>query len=75
MFDEDKEGYITLPKLRQIMINLGERMTDEELQEMIRMADVEKKGKIDFEGTIDSIDINVTKSNCGNTKYYRLKLI
>ena len=53
MFDEDKEGYITLLKLRQIMINLGERMTDEELQEMIRMADVEKKGKIDFEGIID----------------------
>lgn len=31
-------------------MNLGEKMTDEEVEEMIKMADCDKNGKIDVDG-------------------------
>ena len=32
------------------MANLGERLTDEEVDEMIRMADLDGDGKVSYEG-------------------------
>ena len=39
MFDDDGTGSITLRNLRRVAKELGETMTDEELQEMIERAD------------------------------------
>ncbi len=35
----------------QVMANLGENLTDEELEEMIREADMDGDGKINYDGT------------------------
>ena len=35
----------------QVMHNLGETMTDDEIDEMIRAADTDGDGQIDYEGT------------------------
>lgn len=40
MFDKDGNGFISAAELRHIMTNLGEKLTDEEVDEMIREADV-----------------------------------
>lgn len=39
LFDDDGTGSITLRNLRRVAKELGETMTDEELQEMIERAD------------------------------------
>ena len=37
-------------ELRHVMTNLGEKLTDEEVDEMIREADIDGDGQVNFEG-------------------------
>ena len=46
LFDVDGSGKITFENLRQVAENLGEKMTDAELREMIREADLDKDGAV-----------------------------
>ncbi|EMR09007.2 hypothetical protein PNEG_02782 [Pneumocystis murina B123] len=41
VFDKDGNGIISAAELRHVMTNLGEKLTDEEVDEMIREADVD----------------------------------
>lgn len=36
-------------QLRHVMMNLGERLTDEEAEQMIREADLDGDGQVSFE--------------------------
>lgn len=47
VFDKDGSGTISADELRQVMKSLGENLTDEEIDEMIREADKDKNGTID----------------------------
>ncbi|KAG9346292.1 hypothetical protein JZ751_008117 [Albula glossodonta] len=38
----DGNGYISAAELRHVMTNLGEKLTDEEVDEMIREADIDE---------------------------------
>ena len=49
VFDKDGSGYISSTELRHIMTNLGEKLADEEADEMIREADVNNEGRINYE--------------------------
>jgi len=40
VFDLDGSGFITADALRHVMTNLGEKLTDEEIDEMVREADI-----------------------------------
>jgi len=46
---KDNNGYISASELRQVMINLGEKLTDEEINEMIREADNDDDGQVNYE--------------------------
>ena len=52
VFDMDSNGYITALELRKVMTNLGEKLSDEEVEEMIKEADVDGDGQVDYEGEI-----------------------
>jgi len=58
-FDADGSGKITSDELRQVMCNLGERLTDDEVSEMIREADRDGDGQIDYE---EFVQMMCTKS-------------
>ncbi|KAF5891186.1 calmodulin isoform X1, partial [Clarias magur] len=49
VFDKDGNGYISAAELRHVMTNLGEKLTDEEVDEMIREADVDGDGQVNYE--------------------------
>ncbi|XP_067141220.1 calmodulin-like [Centruroides vittatus] len=48
VFDKDGDGYIRAEELRDAMMNLGEKMTAEEAEEMIREADINNDGLINY---------------------------
>lgn len=49
-FDKNGDGVITARELKMVLLNLGEKMTDDEINEMIMEADTSGDGVIDYEG-------------------------
>lgn len=49
VFDKENKGYLTVDELRHIMTNLGERLEDEEVDEMLSIVDADGNGLVDYE--------------------------
>jgi calcium-binding protein CML len=49
-FDKDGNGYITPNELRSVMLNIGEKLTDIELEQMMKDVDCDKDGRINCDG-------------------------
>lgn len=47
VFDRDNNGFISAAELRHVMTSIGEKLTDDEVDEMIREADTDGDGRID----------------------------
>lgn len=48
LFDKEGTGFVSASELRHIMTNLGEKLTDEEIDEMIQEADMGGDGRLDY---------------------------
>ncbi|KAK9247527.1 hypothetical protein V1506DRAFT_532199 [Lipomyces tetrasporus] len=48
VFDRDNNGYISSTELRHVMTSIGERLSDEEVDLMIKEADTNNDGRIDY---------------------------
>lgn len=48
VFDKNGDGFISAAELRHVMTNLGEKLTDDQVDEMIREADLDNDGQIDW---------------------------
>ncbi|XP_051152752.1 calmodulin-like protein 11 isoform X2 [Andrographis paniculata] len=49
VFDKDQNGYISATELRHVMMNLGEKLTDEEVEQMIGEADLDGDGQVNYD--------------------------
>merc|ERR550537_1094921 len=49
VFDRDKSGAVSAAELKHVMCNLGEQVTNEEVEDMIREADVDGDGELSFD--------------------------
>lgn len=49
LYDDEKTDHISVKNLRRVAMDLGEDITEEELQEMIDRADLDKDGLVNFE--------------------------
>lgn len=49
VFDANGDGRISVEELRHVMVNLGDPLTDEEVDEMMREADKDNDGYVDYE--------------------------
>ncbi|KAK3809400.1 MAG: putative calmodulin [Benniella sp.] len=49
VFDKDGNGYISPAELRHVMANLGEKLSDEEIDQMVREADQDGDGNINYD--------------------------
>lgn len=50
VFDRNGDGFISASELRHVMTNLGEKLTDEEVEDMIREADLDGDGLVNYDG-------------------------
>lgn len=50
MFDKDMTGFIGVGQLRYILTNLGEKMSDDEVDELLKAVDT-TSGEINYTGT------------------------
>ena len=51
VFDRENNGYIKSAELRFVLRNIGEQLTEEEIDELIQEADLDEDGTINYEGT------------------------
>ena len=49
LYDDEKTDHISVKNLRRVAVDLGEDISEEELQEMIDRADLDKDGLVNFE--------------------------
>ena len=50
VFDSDGNGFISATELRQVMHNLGENLSEAEVEDMIKEADYDGDGHVHYEG-------------------------
>ena len=55
VFDKNGDGFISAEELRIVMTSLGERLTDKEVDDMLKEADSNNDGKIDYSGELIQI--------------------
>ena len=49
-FDKNGNGYIEAKEIKEILRKLGDNTTDEQIKQMIEVADVDKDGQINYAG-------------------------
>ncbi len=59
IFDKDGNGFISAADLHHVMTNLGEKMTDEEVDEMILEADIDGDGQINYDGQYGRYNVQI----------------
>ncbi|ELT95536.1 hypothetical protein CAPTEDRAFT_91144, partial [Capitella teleta] len=50
IFDRDGNNFIDAEEIRFVMKNIGEKLTDEQIDKIFNMADVNQDGKLDYDG-------------------------
>uniref|UniRef100_A0A8C4LEU9 Calmodulin-like protein 4 n=1 Tax=Equus asinus asinus TaxID=83772 RepID=A0A8C4LEU9_EQUAS len=59
MADKEKKGYIMASELRSKLMQLGEKLTHKEVDELFREANIEPNGKVKYDEFIRKITIPV----------------
>ncbi|TDZ21552.1 AP-1 complex subunit gamma-1 [Colletotrichum orbiculare MAFF 240422] len=71
VFDRDNNGFISAAELRHVMTSIGEKLTDDEVDEMIREADQDGDGRIDYN---EFVQLMMQKLASGHLQYLRTPL-
>lgn len=50
VFDKNNDGLISSSELRHVMTNLGEKLSEEEVDDMIKEADMDGDGLVNYDG-------------------------
>lgn len=58
VFDKNNDGLISSTELRHVMTNLGEKLSEEEVDDMIKEADLDGDGMVNYEGK-NNLRINI----------------
>ena len=68
VWDRSGDGYLGVEELRRIMINVGEQVTLEDVEGMVRHADVDGDGKLNYEEFSNVITSSGASSHEGGSR-------
>ena len=74
VFDRDNNGFISAAELRHVMTSIGEKLTDDEVDEMIREADQDGDGRIDCKQTSSPHTRPKTDLCCTDNEFVQLMM-
>ncbi|KAL0926197.1 hypothetical protein M5K25_002407 [Dendrobium thyrsiflorum] len=57
VFDRDQKGFISATELKNVLISLGEKLTDEEAEQMIKEADFDGDGKVNYDDFVQTMKL------------------
>ena len=49
VFDKESNGFISATELRHVLMGIGEPLTEEEMEELVRNAEVDGDGQVNYE--------------------------
>merc|ERR1711962_880054 len=49
IFDRDRDGFIDMKELKKVTTMLGQQLTEEEVEDFMKEADVDGNGKLDYD--------------------------
>jgi len=55
IFDKDGAGYVDVKELRHVLVHLGEKLKDDEVDEMLREVDISGDNQINYEEMVRTI--------------------
>ncbi|KAK2713437.1 hypothetical protein QYM36_009342, partial [Artemia franciscana] len=55
VFDKDGNGHINVEELRYVSVNLGETFSDEDIAEMLKQADFDGDGVVNYKGMTEAL--------------------
>jgi Ca2+-binding EF-hand superfamily protein len=55
VFDKDNSGLISSGELRYVLTSLGDKLTDDEVNELMRAVEVDKNGYVNYEQFVHTI--------------------
>jgi calmodulin len=53
VFDRDQNGFLSVAEFKHILVNLGDKFTEAEVDEIFREADLDGDGQIDYHEFVD----------------------
>lgn len=72
VFDKDMTGFIGVGQLKYILTNLGEKMTDEEVDELLKAVDT-SSGQVNYTGTyMSSLSLSLCFLPTGDISYVKI---
>ncbi|RIA87742.1 EF-hand protein [Glomus cerebriforme] len=55
VFDKDRTGYISVGEIKYVLTSLGEKLTEAEVDDLIKIVEIDKNGNIKYEDFIKRI--------------------
>lgn len=71
LYDKEGNGYITTAVFRDILHELDDKLTPQELDMMIEEIDADGSGTLDFDGRQESLDFHSTPLDNYRREHYR----
>ena len=60
VFDRNNDGYVVADEIKYVMKNLGHDLSDKDIDEIMKKADVNGDGRLDYEGKVLNKALNQT---------------
>lgn len=71
--DKDNRGAITMPEFRHLLTQIGDKMDEEVLNELVRTADADRDSSVNFDELVRALEKEEPVAALGDTGVKKIK--